>query len=324
MKKYFITGAAGFIGFHLSKTLLERGDSVTGYDNLNEYYEVSLKYSRLDVLKKYPSFNFIKGELEDASLVLDTVCRGGFDAIIHLAAQAGVRYSLEHPETYISSNLVGTFNILEAARANNTPHLLFASSSSVYGANEKTPFSVDDRTDSPISLYAATKKSNELMAYSYSHLFGLHITGMRFFTVYGPYGRPDMALFKFTKSILEGKPIEVYNNGDMYRDFTYIDDIVKGVVELINKSRALNEKPPFAVYNIGNHKPIKLSDFVSLIEKALGKKAEIIYKPMQPGDVRETYADVDMLMKDTGFNPKTELRDGIDKFVKWYMNYYGR
>ena len=322
MKKYFITGAAGFIGFHISKTLLERGDSVTGYDNLNEYYEISLKLRRLELLKNYPSFNFIKGELEDAALVSETVNLGGFSAIIHLAAQAGVRYSLEHPEAYISSNLVGTFNIIEAARANSTPHLLFASSSSVYGANEKTPFSVDDRTDSPISLYAATKKSNELMAHSYSHLFGMHITGLRFFTVYGPYGRPDMALFKFTKNIIEGKPIEVYNNGDMYRDFTYIDDIVKGVVELIDKSCALNKKPPFAVYNIGNHTPVKLSDFVSLVERALDKKADIIYKPMQPGDVRETYADVEMLMRDTGFNPKTELKDGIDKFVKWYMSYY--
>ena len=322
MKKFLVTGAAGFIGFHVSKALLKCGYAVTGYDNLNEYYDVSLKHSRLALLEEYPCFNFVKGALEDAARVSETV-RPDFDVIIHLAAQAGVRYSLEHPETYISSNLVGTFNILEAARANKTPHILFASSSSVYGANEKTPFYVEDNTDSPVSLYAATKKSNELMAYSYSHLFGIPTTGMRFFTVYGPYGRPDMALFKFTKNILAGKPIEVYNDGDMYRDFTYIDDIVKGVVELVDKSRALKAKPPFAVYNIGNNKPVRLSDFVALVEDALGKKAEITYKPMQPGDVYKTYADVDMLMKDTGFRPGTELGDGIRNFVKWYRSYYG-
>ena len=322
MKKYLVTGAAGFIGFHISKALLARGDSVTGYDNLNEYYDVSLKHKRLDQLKEYSHFDFVKGALEDVTLVSETV-RRGFDVIIHLAAQAGVRYSLEHPETYIYSNLVGTFNIIEAAKANNISHVLFASSSSVYGANEKTPFSVDDRTDSPVTLYAATKKSNELMAYSYSHLFGIPITGLRFFTVYGPFGRPDMALFKFTKNILEGKPIEVYNNGDIYRDFTYIDDIVKGVVELIGKSRALKGKPPFAVYNIGNNLPVKLLDFVSHIEDILGKKAEIIYKPMQLGDVYKTYADIDMLIKDTGFKPETDIKDGIRKFVDWYRNYYG-
>jgi UDP-glucuronate 4-epimerase len=323
MKNFLVTGAAGFIGFHVSKTLLERGDAVTGYDNLNEYYDVSLKLSRLGLLKEYPRFSFIKGALEDATLVHETILQG-FDAIIHLAAQAGVRYSLEHPETYIFSNLVGTFNILEAVKASKTPHVLYASSSSVYGANEKTPFSVDDKTDSPVSLYAATKKSNELMAYSYSHLFNIPLTGLRFFTVYGPYGRPDMALFKFTKNILEDKPIEIYNNGDMYRDFTYIGDIVKGVVELIDKSRALNTKPPYAVYNIGNHTPVRLSDFVSLLENALGKRAEKIYRPMQPGDVYQTYADVDMLMRDTGFKPETDLRDGIMKFVEWYRNYYSR
>jgi UDP-glucuronate 4-epimerase len=323
MKKYLVTGAAGFIGFHVSKKLLERGDTVVGYDNLNEYYDVSLKYSRLELLKKHQSFAFIKGFLEDAALVSKTIQSGEFDAIIHLAAQAGVRYSLEHPEAYISSNIVGTFNILEAAKANNIQHLLFASSSSVYGANEKVPFSVDDKTDSPITLYAVSKKSNELMAHSYSHLFDIPATGLRFFTVYGPYGRPDMALFKFTKNILEGKPIEVYNNGDMYRDFTYIDDIVKGVIELIDKSQALKGKPPFAVYNIGNNSPAKLSDFVSLTEKALDKKAAIVYKPMQPGDVYKTYADVDMLINDTGFKPETELKDGIEKFVEWYKSYYG-
>ena len=321
MNKFLITGAAGFIGFHVSKALLDDGGAVTGYDNLNEYYDVSLKHRRLGLLKEYPRFNFVKGALEDAALVRETI-RQDFDAIIHLAAQAGVRYSLEHPETYVSSNIVGTFNILEAARANKTPHILFASSSSVYGANEKAPFSVDDRTDSPVSLYAATKKSNELMAYSYSHLFGIPATGLRFFTVYGPYGRPDMALFKFTKNILEGKPIEVYNNGDMYRDFTYIDDIVKGTLELVDKSRALKSKPPFSVYNIGNNSPVKLSDFVSLVENALGKKAEIVYKPMQPGDVHKTYADVEMLMKDTAFKPETKLKDGIERFIEWYKAYY--
>jgi UDP-glucuronate 4-epimerase len=254
--------------------------------------------------------------------VSETVKSGSFNAVIHLAAQAGVRYSLEHPETYISSNIVGTFNILEAARANRISHLLFASSSSVYGANEKAPFSVDDKTDSPVTLYAATKKSNELMAHSYSHLFGLPATGLRFFTVYGPFGRPDMALFKFTKNILEDKPIDIYNYGDMYRDFTYIDDIVKGVVELVDKSRALKAKPPFAIYNIGNNSPVKLLDFVSCIEEVLGKKAEIIFKPMQLGDVYKTYADIDMLIRDTGFKPETELRYGIGKFVEWYKNYY--
>ena len=322
MKKYLVTGAAGFIGFHVSKKLLDRGDTVTGYDNLNEYYDVSLKYSRLELLKKHPCFYFVKGSLEDATLVSETIFAGRFDTIIHLAAQAGVRYSLEHPDAYISSNIIGTFNILEAVRANKTRHLLFASSSSVYGANEKVPFSVDDKTDSPVTLYAATKKSNELMAHSYSHLFRIPVTGMRFFTVYGPYGRPDMALFKFTKNILENKPIEVYNNGDMYRDFTYIDDIVVGIMELADKSQALRTNPPFAVYNIGNNSPVKLLDFVSLIEEALGKKAEIIFKPMQPGDVRKTYADVEMLTKDTGFEPKTELKEGIGKFVEWYRSYY--
>ena len=322
MKNILVTGAAGFIGFHVSKALLERGDRVTGYDIVNNYYDISLKHSRLELLNKYAHFDFFKGALEDATLISETVNKGSFDTIIHLAAQAGVRYSLEHPETYISSNIVGTFNILEAVKKNSTPHLLFASSSSVYGANEKTPFSVEDKTDSPVSLYAATKKSNELMAYSYSHLYDMHVTGMRFFTVYGPYGRPDMALFKFTKNILDGKPIEVYNNGDMYRDFTYIDDIVKGVVELIDKSCVFKRNPPFAVYNIGNNTPVKLSDFVSLIEDVLGKKAEIVYKPIQPGDVCKTYADVEMLMKDTGFKPETELRDGIERFIEWYKNYY--
>ena len=321
MKNYLVTGAAGFIGFHISKALLERGDAVTGYDNLNEYYDVSLKHKRLDLLKEHSRFNFVKGALEDVKLVSETIGLG-FDAIIHLAAQAGVRYSLLHPETYIFSNLVGTFNILESAKANKISHLLFASSSSVYGANEKMPFSVEDKTDSPITLYAATKKSNELMAYSYSNLFGLPTTGLRFFTVYGPFGRPDMALFKFTKNIMEDKPIEIYNNGDIYRDFTYIDDIVKGVVELLEKSSALSTKPPFAVYNIGNNSPVKLLDFVSCIEDVLGKKAEIIYKPMQLGDVYKTYADIDKLIADTGFKPTTELKVGIRKFVEWYREYY--
>ncbi len=319
MRKYLVTGAAGFIGYHVSKALLDGGNPVVGYDNLNEYYDVSLKYERLKQLEAYPRFSFTKANLEDMP-ALTAAMEAGFDCVIHLAAQAGVRYSLEHPEAYISSNLVGTFNVLEACKAAKTPHLLFASSSSVYGANTEVPFSTEAKTDSPVSLYAATKKSNELMAYTYSHLFGLPCTGLRFFTVYGPYGRPDMALFKFTKNILEGKPIEVYNGGDMYRDFTYIDDIVKGIIALTDRSRALQETPPFIIYNIGNHSPVKLSDFVSILEEVLGKKAEIVYKPMQPGDVYRTYADVSALERDAGFKPETALAEGIRSFVSWYYN----
>lgn len=322
IKRAFVTGAAGFIGFHLSKRLISRGVEVVGYDNLNEYYDVSLKNSRLAILKSEHGFSFIKDDLENTELLLKTIVDGKFDCIIHLAAQAGVRYSLENPGAYISSNITGTFNILEAAKAAKTPHLLYASSSSVYGANTEVPFSVEQKTDSPVSLYAATKKSNELMAYSYSYLFGVPTTGLRFFTVYGPYGRPDMALFMFVKNILESKPIEVYNNGDMYRDFTYIDDIVSGICALMTRSASLSTTTSAAVYNIGSHSPVRLSEFIKEVERALGMKAKIEYKPMQPGDVYRTYADVDALERDTGFKPQTQLEDGIAAFVDWYRGYY--
>ena len=323
MKRVLVTGAAGFIGFHLSRFLLARGVEVTGFDSMNAYYDVNLKKSRLALLQPQEGFFFEQGKLEDREQVRRVVESGRFDVVVNLAAQAGVRYSLTHPEEYIAANLVGFFNIMDACKEYKVPHFVYASSSSVYGTNEALPFSEQDQVDTPVSLYAATKKADELLAHSYSHMFGLPTTGFRFFTVYGPYGRPDMALFKFTKAILEDSPIEVYNNGDMQRDFTYVDDIVQGVAALIDKSGALaSDGVPYRVYNIGNNAPVQLMDFVRAIENALGKKAAVVFKPLQAGDVPNTYADVSALRTDTGFAPATSLEHGVEQFVKWYKEYY--
>ncbi len=334
--KILITGSAGFIGFHLTLRLLEGKifESVVGLDNLNDYYDVSLKKDRLSILSEYDKFVFKQFSLENRENLLGLFREYEFDVVVNLAAQAGVRYSIKNPYSYIDSNINGFINILEGARHYKVKHLVFASSSSVYGANRAMPFSVHHNVDHPVSLYAATKKSNELMAHCYSHLYGLPCTGLRFFTVYGPWGRPDMALFKFTKNIINGEPIEVYNFGKMRRDFTYIDDIIEGVVRIIDKIpegnkewNASNPDPsssyaPYKIYNIGNNQPVELMDFVYAIEDALGIKAKIRFKEMQPGDVPETFADVDDLMNDVGFKPSTDLRVGILKFIEWYKKYY--
>lgn len=318
-KTYLITGAAGFIGMHLSKKLLEIGCKVVGYDNLNDYYDVSLKESRLNILNQYENFTFHKADLIDKDYLEKVFTENEINIVINLAAQAGVRYSIENPDAYIQSNVVGFLNILEMCRHHKVDHLLYASSSSVYGANKKIPFSTEDQVDNPVSLYAATKKSNELMAHTYSHLYKIPTTGLRFFTVYGPYGRPDMAYFSFTKAIMEGKSIKVFNNGDMYRDFTYIDDIIDGVTKLIENSPALtNNELPYKVYNIGNNKPEKLMDFIQAIEHAVGKEANKEFYPMQPGDVYQTYADVSDLINDVEFKPDTPIQEGINRFVEWY------
>lgn len=322
-KKILITGAAGFIGFHLAKRLLDLGTTVLGLDNLNDYYDVSLKESRLHILKDYPSFTFIKGDLSDADTVNEQFETFQPDIVVNLAAQAGVRYSIDHPRSYIDSNIIGFFNILEACRHHTVEHLLFASSSSVYGNQQKTPFSTSDNVDHPISLYAATKKSDELMAYTYSHLYGIPATGLRFFTVYGPYGRPDMAYFKFANKIRKGEPIQIYNHGDMYRDFTYVDDIVTGIEHMLCNPPKANELGDlYKVYNIGNHKPEQLMHFIEVLEQALGQKAEKEYLPMQPGDVYQTYADVTDLQKDFDFKPETTIEEGLGKFAVWYKKYY--
>ncbi len=332
--KILVTGAAGFIGFHTSLKLLQRNDEVIGIDNLNDYYDVNLKESRLKQLKEKENFQFIKLDLSDRDGMEKLFQDHQFDRVINLAAQAGVRYSIENPRTYIDSNIVGFINILEGCRHTNVPHLSYASSSSVYGANVKQPFAESDNVDHPVSLYAASKKSNELMAHTYSNLFSLPTTGLRFFTVYGPWGRPDMALFKFTKGIIEGSPIDVYNHGDMYRDFTYIDDIVEGVIRITDKVPEANtdwdgQHPdpsssfaPYKVYNIGNNSPVKLMDFVHAIEDSIGKKANINMMPIQPGDVPSTCADVSALAKDIGFKPATGVKEGIQSFVEWYKSYY--
>ncbi len=318
-----ITGGAGFIGFHLSKRLLEQGLSVIGFDNLNDYYNVSLKDSRLEILKSYEKFTFIKADLANKAEVDEVFNTYHPDIVVNHGAQAGVRYSIENPQAYIQSNIVGFFNILEACRHNQVEHLVYASSSSVYGANKKIPFSTEDKVDKPVSLYAATKKSNELMAYTYSHLYGIPATGLRFFTVYGPYGRPDMAYYSFTKAILEGKPIKVFNNGDMYRDFTYIDDIVTGIENVMKSPPVKDENgAPHKVYNIGNNQPEKLMVFIETLEKCLGKGAIKEYHPMQAGDVYQTYADVTELMQDFDFKPDTPISVGLAKFVEWYREYY--
>jgi len=332
--KILVTGSAGFIGFHLSKRLLELEPIVVGLDNLNDYYDVSLKKARLEQLKQENLFSFHKIDLCDRCKIneLFTLCQ--FDIVVNLAAQAGVRHSLTNPYTYIDSNLVGFINIIECCRKSNVKHFIFASSSSVYGANTKLPFSVYDNVDQPISLYGATKKANELIAHTYSHLYNLPTTGLRFFTVYGPWGRPDMALFLFTKAILEGNPINVFNNGQMKRDFTYIDDIVEVVVRVMNKipqsnSNCLRERQnpssshaPYKIYNIGNNHPVELMKFIELIENSLGKRVPKIMLPVQSCEVTQTYADMDDLFEDIGFTPNTSIEAGITNFIKWYKSYY--
>lgn len=330
--KILVTGAAGFIGFHLCQSLCAKGYQVTGIDNLNDYYDVNLKQSRLDILRHESGFAFHKTDLTDKKTIDLLFETEGFDYVVNLAAQAGVRYSITHPYAYIESNVVGFLNILEACRHSKIKHLVYASSSSVYGANKKMPFSTADQVDHPISLYAASKKSNELMAHTYSALFGVPTTGLRFFTVYGPYGRPDMALFLFTKAIIEGKPIDVFNNGQMKRDFTYIDDIVEGIVRLLphipagqrdfDASDPSRSFAPYRVFNIGNNNPVELMRFIEILENRIGKKAIRNFLPMQEGDVRETYADIDDLTKEIGFKPRTTVEAGIGKFVDWYLDYY--
>lgn len=329
--KILITGAAGFIGSNLAKQLLQSTDNtIIGFDNINDYYDVTLKESRLQELNQFSKFTFIKGDLSDKKTIDVIFDQYHPEIVVNLAAQAGVRHSIDHPEVYINSNLVGFFNILEACRHHPVKHLVYASSSSIYGSNKKVPYSTEDQVDNPVSLYAATKKSNELMAHAYSKLYDIPSTGLRFFTVYGPAGRPDMAYFKFTNKLVEGKPIQIYNYGDMYRDFTYIDDIITGVISVINKSPELNkEGVKYKVYNIGNNNPESLMDFVNILESKL-LKYEIIDKevekelmPMQPGDVYQTYADVSELEKDFGFKPSTSLNEGLDRFAQWYKAFYG-
>ena len=323
MKKVLITGGAGFIGFHLSKKLLEKGVQVIGIDNLNDYYEVSLKEARLAILKEYQDYTFQKIDIADKEAVDALFAVQKPEIVVNLAAQAGVRYSIENPQAYVDSNLVGFFNILEACRHNPVKHLLYASSSSVYGNQQKTPFSTEDPVDNPISLYAATKKSNELMAHAYCHLYGIPCTGLRFFTVYGPFGRPDMAYFSFARKIFAGQPIQVFNQGDLYRDFTYIDDIVQGVENMLEHPPKPNEAgDAYKIYNIGNNQPVKLMDFIQTLENALGKTAKKEFLPMQPGDVYQTYADVTELMRDFDFKPSTTIQEGLEAFAKWFMEYY--
>lgn len=328
-----VTGAAGFIGYHLSEKLLARGDVVTGLDNLNDYYDVRLKEARLERLRKHAAFQFTKADLQDLATLELLFSQNHFDVVINLAAQAGVRYSLENPHAYVQSNIAGFMNILECCRHQKTGHLVYASSSSVYGMNSAMPFSVHDNVDHPISLYAASKKANELMAHTYSHLYRIPTTGLRFFTVYGPWGRPDMALFLFTKAILAGEPIQVFNNGEMQRDFTYIDDIVEGIIRVADRPAIPNAEwdsgypdpgtssAPYRLYNIGNSKPVLLTDFIAAIEKALGKTAQKILLPMQPGDVAATYADIEDLIAAADYQPNTPVQTGINQFVAWYLDY---
>ena len=321
---YLVTGGAGFIGFHLSKALLEKGARVIGIDNMNDYYEVSLKNDRLAVLREYPKYQFVKADIADKEGLFQVFEAYKPDIVVNLAAQAGVRYSIDNPDAYIQSNLVGFFNVLEACRHHTVKHLVFASSSSVYGGNRKVPFSTEDKVDKPVSLYAATKKSNELMAYAYSKLYQIPLTGLRFFTVYGPMGRPDMAYFKFAKKIMAGETIQIYNHGDMLRDFTYIDDIVTGIANILcNPPQPDENGAAYKVYNIGNNKPEKLMDYIAVLERCLGRKAKKEYLPMQPGDVYETYADVSELMKDFDFKPSTTIEEGLSRFAGWFLTYYG-
>ncbi len=334
--KLLVTGAAGFIGFHLSRRLLERGDEVVGLDNVNDYYDPQLKEDRVEMLRDYDDFVFERIDLADGEGMERVFDTHDFDRVVHLAAQAGVRYSLTNPEVYIESNLAGFGNILEGCRHQEVDHLVYASSSSVYGANTSMPFSVQDNVDHPVSLYAATKKSNELMAHSYASLYDLPVTGLRFFTVYGPWGRPDMALFLFTDAMLKGEPIDVYNYGDMSRDFTYIDDIIEGVVRVTDNVAAPNPQwsgdspdastsyAPYRLYNIGNNSPVPLMEMIETLEECLGIEAEKNFMPMQPGDVKATYADVEALIDDVDFRPDTPLSEGIASFVAWYREYYDR
>jgi UDP-glucuronate 4-epimerase len=333
MAKVLVTGAAGFVGFHLSQKLLDRGDQVVGLDNLTPYYDVSLKTARLKLLRDRTGFEFHLLDLVERDRIAELLATGQFDSVVHLAAQAGVRYSIDHPHVYGESNLVGFLNVLEGCRYGEIKHLVFASSSSVYGANTKLPFSTRDRVDHPISLYAATKRANELMAHTYSHLYRLPTTGLRFFTVYGPWGRPDMALFSFTKAILEGRPIDLFNYGKMKRDFTYVDDIVQGVIRVLDRtprpvpdwssdSAPSASNAPYKLYNIGNNQPVELLRFVEVLESCLGISAKKNLLPMQPGDVFSTYADVEDLAQDTGFRPSTSIETGIQRFVEWYRSFY--
>lgn len=318
-----VTGGAGFIGYFLSKRLLDNGAKVIGFDNLNDYYDVNLKKCRVEILRKYPNYEFVKGDLADRQTLESVFIKKKPDIVVNLGAQAGVRYSIDHPDTYIQSNLVGFFNILECCRDYPVVHLVYASSSSVYGANVKVPFSVEDKTDCPVSLYAATKKSNELMAYCYSKLYDIAATGLRFFTVYGPMGRPDMAYFSFTHKIINNEPIEVFNNGNMYRDFTYVEDIITGIERLLcNPPKKDVHGVCHKVYNIGNNQPVKLMEFIETLEELLGKKAIKEFYPMQPGDVYQTYADVNDLVKDFDFKPSTSIREGLSEFVNWYKQYF--
>lgn len=322
-KKILVTGGAGFIGYHLSRRLLETGCTVIGLDNLNDYYEVQLKESRLSELQNYEEYAFIKADLADRKELQEIFNEYKPSIVVNLGAQAGVRYSIDNPDAYMQSNMIGFFNVLECCRHYPVEHLVFASSSSVYGMNKKIPYSVEDRVDNPVSLYAATKKSNELMAHCYSKLYGIPCTGLRFFTVYGPMGRPDMAYFKFAKKIMNDDPIQIYNNGDMKRDFTYIDDIVTGVVRMLNNPPLENEDGVrYKIYNIGNNQPEQLMDFIRTLENCLGREARKEYLPMQPGDVYQTYADVDELVKDFDFKPSTSIEDGVRLFAEWFKKHY--
>ncbi|RUO97833.1 NAD-dependent epimerase [Hyphomicrobium sp.] len=333
--KFLVTGVAGFIGFHTAARLLDRGDDVVGIDNLNSYYDPALKKARLEQLGGRKGFSYLHLDIAERAAMAELFRVHRFDKVIHLAAQAGVRYGMTNPHAYIDSNIVGTQNVLEGCRHNDVAHLVMASSSSVYGANTKMPFSEHDNVDHPVSLYAATKKANELAAHSYAHLYRLPITALRFFTVYGPWGRPDMAYFKFTKKILAGEPIEVFNGGDHARDFTYVDDIVEGVLRTADRIAApdpqwnsdapdpATSSAPYRIYNIGNNNPVELMDFIAAIEKATGREAKKTFLPQQPGDVARTYADIDDLSRDVGFRPSTPLAEGIGRFVAWYRAYYG-
>jgi UDP-glucuronate 4-epimerase len=334
--KILLTGAAGFIGFHTAHILLARGEEVVGLDNLNDYYDVSLKQARLDILKRSPNFRFVKLDLADRDAMKKLFAEEKFERVVHLAAQAGVRYSIQNPLAYIDSNVLGFANTLEGCRHNGVQHLVYASTSSVYGANTKMPFSVHQNVDHPLSFYAATKKANELMAHTYAHLYQLPVTGLRFFTVYGPWGRPDMALFLFTKNILAGKPIDVFNYGNHRRDFTYVDDIAEGVVRAMDRIATPHpkwnsddpdpgtSKAPYRLYNIGNNQPVELMRYIECIEQALGKKATKNLLPMQAGDVPDTFADIDDLVRDVGYRPATPVEEGVRKFVDWYVQYYGK
>ncbi|WKE66797.1 NAD-dependent epimerase [Gallaecimonas kandeliae] len=333
--RYLVTGAAGFIGFHVSQRLLDAGHEVTGIDNLNDYYEVSLKESRLQLLSQFPAFQFLRMDLADRAAIAGLFAGEPFDRVIHLGAQAGVRYSIDNPHAYADANLVGHLNILEGCRAQQCPHLIYASSSSVYGLNTAMPFKVSDSVDHPVSLYAATKKANELMSHTYSHLYGIPTTGLRFFTVYGPWGRPDMALFKFTKAIIDGSPIDVYNFGDMRRDFTYIDDIVEALLRVSDvipeakagwspeQGSAGESSAPYRVFNIGAGQPVMLTDFIQAIEDATGRKAERNLLPIQPGDVPATWAETEDLFTAIDYRPQVAVAEGVARFVDWYRQYYG-